>query len=83
VSGVQTIYAGIALTRATRKGTCMKAKYSSESHFTQTFMSSVTSYGHCERLMVMVMGLSVLPKLQRLVGVERFDFDLELPILFR
>jgi hypothetical protein len=31
----------------------------------------------------MVMGSSVLPELPRLVGVERSDFDLELPILFR
>jgi hypothetical protein len=61
----------------------MKAKYSSESHFAQTFMSSVTRYGHWERPMVMVMGSSVLPELPRLVGVERSDFDLELPILFR
>jgi hypothetical protein len=61
----------------------MKAKYSSESHFAQTFMSSVTRYGRWERPMVMVMGSSVLPELPRLVGVERSDFDLELPILFR
>jgi hypothetical protein len=63
----------------------MKAKYSSESHFAQTFMSSVTRYGRWERpmVMVMVMGSSVLPELPRLVGVEMSDFDLELPILFR